>query len=90
MKPQFLPKVTSQNVFIRLIDTGMKQNLKTIYPPVKLKQSSVIFILNHINYFIDPTKIYMTFLIPKIFRSNYSRYKVHLLDFCLLHYFVAI
>ena len=44
------------------------------YPPIKLKQLSVIFILNHINYFIDPTKIYMTFPIPKIFRSNYSRY----------------
>ena len=34
---------------------------------MKLKQLPVIFILNHIKNFIDPAKIYMTLLVPKIF-----------------------
>ena len=38
---------------------------------MKLKQLPVIFILNHIKNFIDPAKIYMTLLVPKIFQSNY-------------------
>ena len=56
----------------------MEQNPKTIkkkpdlkiYPQIKLKQLSVVFILNYINNFIDPTKIYMTLLVPiKFFRA---------------------
>ena len=60
------------------------------FSPIKLTQLSVILILNHINNFIDPTKIFMTLLKSKIFQSNYSRYCVRLLDFCLLQYFTAI
>ena len=43
-------------------------------PLIKLKQLSVIFILNRISNFIDPAKIYITVLIPKIFQSRYYRY----------------
>ena len=34
--------------------------LLAIYPPIKIKQLPVIFILNDINNFVDPAKIYMT------------------------------
>ena len=46
--------------------------LKDLFPN-KMKQLSLIFILNNINNFTDPTKIYMT-LVPKIFQNNYPRY----------------
>ena len=36
-----------------------------IYPPIKLKQLSLIFILNHIINSFDHAKIYMTLLIRK-------------------------
>ena len=58
-----------------------------IYPPIKLKQLSTIFILNHINNLSGPAKIYMTLLGPKIFQSSYFNYQIHFLDFCLLNYF---
>ena len=45
-----------------------------MYPPIKLKQFLVTFILSHINNFTDPAKIYMTLLVPKIFQSNYLNY----------------
>ena len=45
-----------------------------IYPPIKLNPLSVIFILNHINVFIDPAKIYKTLLVPEIFQSNLFSY----------------
>ena len=45
-----------------------------IYPSIKLKQLSVIFILNNIKIFIGPAKIFMTLLVPKMFESNYFNY----------------
>ena len=56
------------------IQKQLKSNtlLKDLSP--NIKQLLVIFILNHINSFIDPTKIYMTLLVPKIFQSNHFRY----------------
>ena len=45
-----------------------------MYPLIKLKQLSVIFNLNCISNFIDPVKMYMTVLVPKIFQSRYYRY----------------
>ena len=36
-----------------------------MYPPIKLKQFLVTFIVNHINNFIDHAKIYMTLLVLK-------------------------
>ena len=56
------------------IKKQLKNTLLKDLSPIKLKQLSVIFILNYINNFIDPTKTYMTLLVPKIFQSNYSRY----------------
>ena len=48
------------------IQKQLKNMLLKIYPPVKLKQISLIFILNHINSSFDHAKIYMTLL--KIWR----------------------
>ena len=45
-----------------------------IYPPIKLNPLPVIFILIHINVFIDPAKIYLTLLVPEIFQSNLFSY----------------
>ena len=56
---------------------------------MKLKQLSIIFILNHINNLIDPAKIYMTLLATINIQSNYFNFQVHLLDFCLLHYLLS-
>ena len=38
---------------------GNRLGYLKIYPPIKLKQLSVFFILNHINELIDFSKIYM-------------------------------
>ena len=57
-----------------------------IYPPIKLKQLSVIFILNYNNNFIDPTEIYITVLVPQIFQilSTLVRFLFTALSCCHL------
>ena len=51
-----------------------------IYPPIRRKQLSVIFILNPINNLTDQTKICMTLIVPKNIQRNYFMHYVHLLD----------
>ena len=54
----------------------MEQNSKTIkeiYPPKKLKQLSVIFILNHINNSLIMQKLYRTLIKGIIVVINYTR-----------------
>ena len=52
-----------------ILGTKTKNNYKIcylkIYPSIKLKQLSVIFILNHINNLIDHAKIHMALLVSK-------------------------
>ena len=47
------------------IQKQLKDSLLKDLPPIKLKQLSVIPMLNHINISVDHTKIYMILLIYK-------------------------
>ena len=46
-----------------------------ICPLIKLKQFSVIFVLNHINNLTDHAKICVTLLIPKNIHNSYFNYE---------------
>ena len=53
---------------------NLKNTLLTDLSQIKLKQLSVVFILNHINNLIDPAKIYLTLIVPKNIQSSYFNY----------------
>ena len=70
--------------------TNSKKTYKIRYlksiPPTKLKQSSVIFILNHIKNFIDPQKYIWLYCFRKSFRAIISviKYTYEISVYCTI------
>ena len=61
-----------------------------IYSPIKLKQLSVIFFLNHISKSLIMQKVFMTLLVYNHLEELFQLLiPVHVLDFCFLHYFLS-
>ena len=69
---KFQDKICLENILF--VSKSLNNLSPSVFSTWFVKQLSVIFFLNHINNFTDPTKIYMTLLVPKVFQSNYSRY----------------